>query len=117
MMPPANLIGRRADAGNVVRFQQRGAVCRRQPFSAENFVQDWLNVGIVHALSLLTYGTILKVRNGRVLISLCAFRPLRAFARTSLATQYFTQRRKATAEAAKKASKLRPYRRDLSTAK
>ena len=61
MAAPANFISRCADPRDVVRFQQRRAVCGRQAVSAENFVQKRLNVRLTHVLSLLTYGTILKV--------------------------------------------------------
>src|SRR6266446_5968514 len=65
MTAPANLIRGRADPRDVVRFQQRGAVYRRWAVSTENFVQKRLNVRLAHALSLLTYRTILKVRTRR----------------------------------------------------
>ena len=53
MTLPANLVSSNADARDVERLQQYGAVTGVQPLSLESLVQDWLNLSLLHGLSLL----------------------------------------------------------------
>ena len=48
MLAPANLIGRRRDAGDIVGFKQRRAVGGAQALAAERLVQDRSNLGVRH---------------------------------------------------------------------
>src|SRR5882672_706166 len=58
--PLANLVSRNADPGNIMRFEQRGAIFEGKPLALEGPVQNALNL-TRHVLSLLISGAISKM--------------------------------------------------------